>query len=130
MASENDTVRSAKEYLDETGAHFKQRYEASGVQEFENISSGTVMLEPGEAAFSLHRYNVPPKFSLLNLSSSTPYTGWALIVVHASPKGALYLSFDFPGPCEPCESGDLDGVRKLNPGIDRMLSSISLNWSK
>lgn len=130
IAGEGDTVRKAEEYLDEVGTGFKKRYETNGATDFEKVSSGSVMLETGEAVFSLHRYTAPSRFSLFNLSSSEPYAGWALIVVHASPKGVLYLSFDFSSECDPCERGDLDGVRELHPGIDRMLSSILVNWER
>jgi hypothetical protein len=92
------------------------------------VSSGEVELAVGEAVFSIHRYTAPPRFSVTKASSSIPYPAWLLMVTHASPGGVLALSFDFSGKCEPCEAGDIDGVRAIQSGVDRMFDSVAVNW--
>lgn len=128
LASEEDVIRDAEYYLSESSKFFKDKYTAAGATNYQVVSSGGVVIGDGDARFSIHRYTAPPRFSVLNLASTASYQAWILIVTRVTEDGVLYMSFDFPGDCEPCSKGDIESLRGDHKDIDRMLDSIKVNW--
>lgn len=126
IAGPEDKVRTAEEYAKESFLHFQKRYLQSGMKNYEMVTKGKTTISGKPYAYVISSYQVPSRFLIGNLTSTRPYTGWSILMVHAQPKGVIYQSYDFEGECPPCRNGNLQEVFKNRTDVSRMINSLQV----